>query len=169
MLERNQDVDQYIRHAAVLALARIGKEEAIVAMQNSANKSLRLASVLILRRMASPKVAKSLQDSDEYIATEAARAINDDESIVDALPALAASLANPAWKGEPLLRRAINACLRVGTAKEIDLLIQFAERSDISDAIRAEAIATLGSWANPSVMDRVDGRHRGPLKEIQPM
>ena len=164
LLERNQDIDQYIRHAAVLALARIGKEEAIVAMQNSANKSLRLASVLILRRMASPKVAKSLQDSDEFIATEAARAINDDESIVDALPALAASLANPAWKGEPLLRRAINACLRVGTAKEIDLLIQFAERSDISDAIRAEAIATLGSWANPSVMDRVDGRHRGALK-----
>jgi len=164
LLERNQDVDQYIRHAAVLALARIGKEEPIVAMQNSANKSLRLASVLILRRMASPKVAKSLQDSDEYIATEAARAINDDESIVEALPALAASLANPAWKGEPLLRRAINACLRVGTAKEIDLLIQFAERSDISDAIRAEAIATLGSWSNPSVMDRVDGRHRGELK-----
>ena len=164
LLERNQDVDQYIRHAAVLALARIGKEEAIVAMQNSANKSLRLASVLILRRMASPKVARSLLDSDEFIATEAARAINDDESIVDALPALAASLANPAWKGEPLLRRAINACLRVGTAKEIDLLIQFAERSDISDAIRAEAIATLGSWANPSVMDRVDGRHRGVLK-----
>jgi len=164
LLERNQDVDQYIRHAAVLALSRIGKEEAIVAMQNSANKSLRLASVLVLRRMASPKVAKSLQDSDEFIATEAARAINDDESIVDALPALAASLANPAWKGEPLLRRAINACLRVGTAKEIDLLIQFAERSDISDVIRAEAIATLGSWANPSLMDRVDGRHRGVLK-----
>ena len=164
ILERNQDVDQYIRHAAVLALARIGKEDALLAMQNSANKSLRLASVLVLRRMASPKVAKSLQDSDEYIATEAARAINDDESILDALPALAASLANPAWKGEPLLRRAINACLRVGTAKEIDLLIQFAERSDISDAIRAEAIATLGSWANPSVMDRVDGRHRGELK-----
>ena len=164
LLERNQDVDQYIRHAAVLALARIGKEEAVIAMQNSANKSLRLASVLILRRMASPKVAKSLQDSDEYIATEAARAINDDESIVAALPALAASLANPAWKGEPLLRRAINACLRVGTAKEIDLLIQFAERTDISDVIRAEAIATLGSWANPSLMDRVDGRHRGELK-----
>jgi hypothetical protein len=29
--------------------------------------------------------------------------------------------------------------------------------------LRAEAIATLGSWANPSVMDRVDGRHRGVL------
>jgi putative heme-binding domain-containing protein len=51
----------------------------------------------------------------------------------------------------------------VGTAKEIDLLVQFSERADISDAIRAEAIATLGSWANPSVMDRVDGRHRGKL------
>ncbi len=163
LLERNQDQDLYIRHAAVLALSRIGKEEPIVALQKSSNRSLRIASVLVLRRLASPRVTNSLQDADEYIATEAARAINDDESIPEALPALAASLHNPAWKGEALLRRAINACLRVGTAKEIDLLVQFSERSDISDVIRAEAIATLGSWANPSVMDRVDGRHRGPL------
>jgi hypothetical protein len=37
------------------------------------------------------------------------------------------------------------------------------ERTGISEDVRAEAIATLGSWANPSVMDRVDGRHRGAL------
>ena len=163
MLERNQDEDVYLRHAAVLALSRIGREEPIVALQTSENRSLRIASVLILRRLASPKVAKSLGDTDEYIATEAARAINDDESIVEALPALAASLSNPTWTSEALLRRAINACLRVGTAKEIDLLIKFAQRDDISDVIRAEAIATLGSWTSPSVMDRVDGRHRGIL------
>jgi putative heme-binding domain-containing protein len=163
LIERNQDQDLYLRHAAVLALSRIGKEEPILALQKSSNRSLRIASVLVLRRLASPRVANSLQDADEYIATEAARAINDDESIPAALPALAASLTNPNWKGEALLRRAINACLRVGTAKEIDLLVQFSERSDISDVVRAEAIATLGSWANPSVMDRVDGRHRGKL------
>jgi putative heme-binding domain-containing protein len=67
-------------------------------------------------------------------------------------------------KDDVIIRRAINACLRVGTAKEIDLLIAYAERTGISEALRAEAIATLGSWANPSVMDRVDGRHRGVLE-----
>jgi putative heme-binding domain-containing protein len=34
----------------------------------------------------------------------------------------------------------------------------------ISEALRTEAIATLSSWVNPSVMDRVDGRHRGVLE-----
>ncbi|MFM6948236.1 MAG: HEAT repeat domain-containing protein [Aquirufa sp.] len=163
LIENNNDQDIYIRHAAVLALARIGKEEPIVALSTSNNKALKTAAVLVLRRLASPRIAIFLKDSDEYIATEAARAINDDESIVDALPALAECLSNSQFKSEALIRRAINACLRVGTPKEIDLLIQFAERADISDIIRAEAIATLGSWANPSLMDRVDGRYRGKL------
>ena len=163
LIDANNDQDIYLRHAAVLALTRIGKEEAIASLSNSPSKALRTAAVLVLRRMASPKIAVFLNDSDEYIATEAARAINDDESIVPALPALAQTLSNQKFSSEALLRRAINACLRVGTSKEIDLLIQFAERSDISDVIRAEAIATLGSWADPSVMDRVDGRYRGKL------
>ncbi|RXK52381.1 HEAT repeat domain-containing protein [Aquirufa rosea] len=164
VLEKNNDEDHYIRHAAVLALSRIGKEEPIVALAKSNHTALKTAAVLVLRRLSSPQLALFLQDSDEYIATEAARAINDDESVPAALPALAAALNNKAWKGEPLLRRAINACLRVGGTQEIDALIQFSERNDNSDVIRAEAIATLGSWANPSVLDRVDGRHRGVLQ-----
>lgn len=164
LLEVNNDQDIYLRHASVLALARIGKEDAVLALSKSTNKALRTAAVLVLRRLASPKIVAFLNDSDEYIVTEAARAINDDESIMEALPALANTLSNSQFKSEALLRRAINACLRVGTQKEIDLLIQFAERPEISDVIRAEAIATLGSWADPSVLDRVDGRYRGKLE-----
>ncbi|WP_238944368.1 HEAT repeat domain-containing protein [Sandaracinomonas limnophila] len=164
VIEQNADKDLYIRHAAVLALSRIGKTEPIVALKSSTNRSLRIAAVLVLRRLKSPQVAEFLNDSDEYIVTEAARAINDDESIPDALPALAAVLGNERFSSEPLIRRAINACLRVGGTKEISLLINYSERKGITDVLRAEAIATLGSWANPSVMDRVDGRHRGPLE-----
>jgi putative heme-binding domain-containing protein len=162
-IEKNADKDIYIRHAAVLALSRIGKAEPMLALQQSPNRSLRIAAVLVLRRLAHPGVQAFLADSDEYIVAEAARAINDDESIPAALPALAATLGNPRFSSEVIIRRAINACLRVGTAKEIDLLIAYSERTGISEGLRAEAIATLGSWANPSVMDRVDGRHRGPL------
>ncbi len=162
-IETNADKDVYIRHAAVLALSRIGKAEPILALQQSPNRSLRIAAVLVLRRLAHPGIQTFLRDSDEYIVAEAARAINDDESISAALPALAASLADTRLSDPVIIRRAINACLRVGTAKEIDLLIAYSERTGISEALRAEAIATLGSWANPSVMDRVDGRHRGPL------
>lgn len=163
LVETNADKDIYLRHAAVLALSRIGKVEPMLALQNSPNRSLRIAAVLVLRRLAHPGIQVFLQDSDEYIVAEAARAINDDESIPEALPALAASLSNTRLKDEVIIRRAINACLRVGTAKEIDLLIAYAERTGIPEVLRAEAIATLGSWANPSVMDRVDGRHRGVL------
>jgi HEAT repeat protein len=164
LIETNADKDLYLRHAAVLALIRIGQAEPMLALQNSPNRSLRIAAVLVLRRLAHPGIAGFLQDSDEYIVAEAARAINDDESIPAALPALAATLADSRFTSEVIIRRAINACLRVGSAKEIDLLIAYSERTGIPEALRAEAIATLGSWANPSVMDRVDGRHRGALE-----
>lgn len=163
LLEQNKDSDVYIRHAAVLALSRIGQVEPMAALATSTNRSLRIAAILVLRRLASPEVARFLTDSDMYIVAEAARAIHDDLSIPAALPALAATLGNTSITSEVIIRRAINACLRVGTAKEIDLLIAYVQRNDISDAMRAEAIATMGTWGDPSVLDRVDGRHRGKL------
>ena len=94
----------------------------------------------------------------------AALAFNDDVAIPAAVPALAATLKDKRFTAEPLLRRAINAAMRVGTATELDLLIAFANRSDITDIIKAEALATIGSWGNPSLTDRVDGRYRGKLE-----
>jgi len=164
MLEKNNDEDVYLRHAGVLALTRIGQEAPMTELVNSPSRALRIAAVLVLRRLQSEKVALFLQDKDEYIATEAARAINDDLSIEKALPALAATLSEKRFSSEALLRRGINACLRVGTEKEMDILISFAKRTDIPAAIRAEALATLGVWANPSVLDRVDGRLRGKIE-----
>ncbi len=164
LIEQNNDQDVYLRHAAVLALSRIGKVEPIAALATSPNRSLRIAAVLVLRRLKNPAVAQFLQDSDEYIVAEAARAIHDDESIPTALPALAQTLSVKKWTSEVIIRRAINACLRVGTPKEIDLLVAYIQRQDIPDAMRAEGIATLGTWGDPSVLDRVDGRHRGHLE-----
>lgn len=164
MLKVNNDEDLYIRHAGVLALSRIGKVEPMVALANNSSKALRTAAVLVLRRLKSDKIALFLNDSDEYIVTEAARAINDDLSIPATLPALATTLKDKRFTNEPLLRRAINAALRVGGEKELDELIAFSTRTDIKDNIKAEALATLGSWANPSVLDRVDGRFRGEIK-----
>ena len=164
MIEKNNDEDVYLRHAAVLALSRIGKEEPLAALVNNPNDALRIAAVLVLRRMQSEKVALFLNDKNELIATDAARAINDDLSIPGALPALAAVLNEKRFKSEALLRRAINACLRVGSEKELDILVSFAKRADIAPGVRAEALATIGTWANPSVMDRVDGRYRGKIE-----
>ncbi len=164
MIEANNDVDVYLRHAAVLALSRIGKTEAIVALADNPNRGLRIAAVLVLRRLQDAQVALFLNDEDEYLVTEAARAINDDWSIEKALPALANTLTVEKFTSEPLLRRAINAALRVGGEKELESLIKFAKRKDVSGVLRGEALATIGTWAKPSVLDRVDGRYRGKIE-----
>lgn len=164
MLVDNADADVYLRHAAVLALSRLGNVDALAKLSTNPSRAARIGGVLALRRLKSPEVKIYLQDQDEYIVTEAARAINDDESIAGALPELADMVNQTKFKSEPLLRRAINACLRVGEAKQLDMLMAFAKRTDISNALRAEAMSTIGTWANPSVLDRVDGRYRGEFK-----
>ncbi len=167
MLEANNDQDLYLRHAGVLALARIGQEEPVTALVGHDLRAMRIAAVMVLRRMASDKVAMFLQDADEYIVAEAARAINDDWSITAGLPGLASLLGETRFSSEPLLRRAINANLRVGGEKALEVLIDFANRKEAPEAMRAEALATLATWANPSVLDRVDGRYRGPMERDQ--
>ncbi|MDJ1486257.1 HEAT repeat domain-containing protein [Cytophagaceae bacterium YF14B1] len=164
MIEQNNDEDVYLRHVGVLALSRIGDVESVINLKSNSSKALRLAAVLILRKWRNPEIASFLKEDDEYLVTEVSRAINDDLSIADALPALAQMVQQTKFTYEPLLRRAINACLRVGGEKELDMLIAFAGRTDVSDDLRAEALSVIGTWANPSVLDRVDGRYRGELK-----
>lgn len=163
-IQQNNDEDLYLRHAGVLALSRIGDEAPIAALASNDNKALRTAAVLVLRRMKSDKVAMFLKDQEEGIVTDAARAINDDVSIPGALPALAEVLNDTRFKSEPLLRRGINACLRVGGEKELDILMNFAMRTDVAPVVRSEALASLGTWSNPSVLDRVDGWYRGKVE-----
>ena len=163
MILVNNDADLYLRHAAVLALSRIGDTKPILDLANHEDRSLRIAAVLVLRQLQHPEISKFLFDDDEYIVTETARAINDDWSIEKALPALAATLNEEKFSSEPLLRRAINAALRVGTEKELEYLINFAKRESVSDVLRGEGLAALGTWSKPSVLDRVDGRYRGEI------
>jgi putative membrane-bound dehydrogenase-like protein len=169
-LAANQDKDLYIRHAAVLALSRIGDAEPMVALAGNEDRSLRIAAVLVLRKLADPRIALFLHDPDEYIVTEAARAINDDWSIEAALPELAAILKEDRFSAEPLLRRAINAAFRVGGNPELELLLNYAKDPAKPAAMRGEALATIGSWAAPSVLDRVDGRFRGEVsRDVEPV
>lgn len=170
VLRENNDEDAYLRHAASLALARINKKEPIIALANDPSPAVRLGAVLALRRMADPGIKAFLADSDDYIVTEAARAINDDFSIEGALPALGDLLVTTSSQNEPLIRRAINANLRIGTQQALDNLKAYVSKPGIDSELKAEAIATIGSWASPSVLDRVDGRNRGEIsRELGPV
>lgn len=161
MLERNNDQDLYLRHAAVLALARIGQTEKVIALKDHNSKALRTAAVLVLRQLSHAALAEFLQDSDEYIVTETARAIHDDWSVEAALPALAALLDKTNSESEPLVRRLLSACQRLGGEEQLDMVLRYAQSNNIPKALKAEALAVIGTWANPSVLDRVDGRFRG--------
>ncbi|MAJ50250.1 MAG: heme-binding protein [Flammeovirgaceae bacterium] len=164
LLAENNDEDVYLRHAAVLALSRIGLQSPVLDLRNSQDRSLRIAAVLVLRRWSHPDLRYFLTDEDEFIVLEAARAINDDWSVLEALPDLASLLNNTQLKSEALGRRAINAASRLGTPETLAWLIKFAQSDDISLALKVEAIDALSHWAEPSLLDRVDGRYRGPQK-----
>ena len=124
---------------------------------------MRIAAVVALRRMKDPSVARFLADQDEYIVTEAARAINDDGGIEGALPPLAAALDGKVTN-EPFVRRAINANLRVGTAEAARRVAAYAGGTGATDEMRVEAVAVLGVWPKPSILDRVDGYSHGPVQ-----
>lgn len=162
MLEENDDRDAYLRHAGALALARIGDPEPLVALASHPSNAVRIAAVVALRRMEHPGISRFLQDEDEFIVTEAARAINDDGGITAALPELAALLTSPRYENEALVRRAISANLRVGTPDAAARLAEYAANGSAPAEMRAEAIAALGVWPEPSVLDRVDGYYLGP-------
>jgi putative membrane-bound dehydrogenase-like protein len=160
-VRQNNDQDLWLRHAGMVALGRIGSTEPLVALHKDPSLAVRTAAVVALRRMKDPGVAIFLNDPDEYIVTEAARAINDDTNITEALPALALVLKEARWSKEPLIRRAINANVEVGEEDNWKLLLRYAQNPKAAADMRAEALAALSNWSSPAVFDRVDGRYRG--------
>ena len=163
MLEENDNEDVYLRHAGSLALARIGNATPVLALKDHPSKAVRTAAVIALRQMAHPGVADFLTDSEGFVVAEAARAINDDLSIPDALPVLADILNTTKFGMEPIIRRSINANLRVGSNQSMNNLITFINNPQVSTPMKIEALEALGTWAKPSVLDRVDGRYRGVI------
>jgi quinoprotein glucose dehydrogenase len=157
MLAGNDDRDANLRHAGSLALARIGDASQIAALSRHGSRAVRIGAIVALRRMRHPDVAQFLTDHDERVVTEAARAINDDGGIEAARPALARLLEDRRFSGDPLLRRAINANLRLGTSEALTRLTTFAADPTRPAGMRAEAAAGLAVWSSPSAFDRVDG------------
>ncbi len=164
MLAANDDKDALLRHAGSLALSRIGDAAALGALSSHPSRGARIAAIVALRRLHSPEVARFVTDSDDAIVLEAARAINDDGSIEAALPALARLLGDTRPGGEPLVRRAISANLKIGSAEALSRVAAFAGDATAPQAMRVEATASMGVWTDPSPMDRVDGIYLGQAK-----
>ncbi len=158
-----------LRTAAIVGLAGSARTEDLVTRAKDPSLDVRLASVVALRRQASPAVASFLHDAHPWVVAEAARAIHDDTAIPAALPALAGLLASD-LTDEPTLRRALNANLRLGTAEAAARLADFALASAAPSAMRREALESLLVWNEPPRLDRVDGWARTytpqPIRDV---
>ncbi|HEX8310601.1 MAG TPA: HEAT repeat domain-containing protein, partial [Chthoniobacteraceae bacterium] len=162
MLRTNQDKDQNVRHAAVMALARTGDITALTAAAADTDRSVRLGALLALARLDRPEVAQFLADKDPLLVKEAARLIND-VPIAAALPQLAARLDQPLADTQFMLR-VINANFRAGTPEAAQRLAKFAATAEAAELLRVEALKALASWAKPFPRDRVAGVYR-PLPD----
>ena len=163
LLAANNDEDAFLRHGASFALSQIGQVAPLAALSTHPSKAVRMGAVIALRRLASPELAKFLADAEEDIVTEAARAIHDDLSVPAAMPKLAALLATTPFSNEPLIRRVISANQRLGKEENLNYVLGYLAKPGVSEALKKESLATLGTWASPSVLDRVDGRYRGEV------
>jgi putative heme-binding domain-containing protein len=163
LLASNNDEDAFLRHGASYALSQIGQAAPLAALSSHPSKAVRMGAVIALRRLASPELAKFLADAEEDIVTEVARAIHDDLSVPAAMPKLAALLATTPFTNEPLIRRVISANQRLGKDENLNYVLGYLAKPGVSEALKKESLATLGTWASPSVLDRVDGRYRGEV------
>jgi quinoprotein glucose dehydrogenase len=149
--------ETYLRHAITKGLAGAASADELAKLSAHKKEAVRVCAVVALRRQASPAVAVFLSDKSQVVIDEAARAIHDDWSISDAMPALAEKLGG---SSEPFVRRAISANLRLGSPAHVGRVTAYALRSDAPLPMRLEALDALKDWSEPPLLDRVDGRRR---------
>ncbi len=116
LLRTNNDVDAYLRQAAIVGLTNLVTPEKLPDIASKLHRddsaAVRLGVVLTCRRQKSPAIALYLDDANPTIVEEAARAIND-ERIEAAYPALAKLADRPAT--DPVAYRALDAAFKIGT------------------------------------------------------
>jgi quinoprotein glucose dehydrogenase len=149
MLRGNADQDAWLRHAGVMGLVGSGDVAAIAARSGDASVSVRLASLLALRRLQREEIAVYLEDQDPALVFEAVRAINDapvNAAMAKLAGMLKKKLPDKAWS------RAINAAYRLGEGALLGPLVL---RKDVPEAAVVEALRALRDWENPSGRDRI--------------
>ena len=164
--------DPIVFWSAAHALDSLGSNQALEDAMKDSSESVRLAAVVALRNRADSRVRALLNDVSPAVVLEAARAIHD-VPIAAAMPDLAAwpaerasQLAAPwpthlnftaaEWKIW-MLRRVVDAQLRVGTPEMTASLGALATRTNTPEMARVEAMEALGNWANPPRRDRIVG------------
>ena len=141
MLAENDDRDRWLRHAGVVALARLEARSAVEELIASPAPSLRRAATLVMRRWSDPNLERLLFDEEPTIRTEAARAIHD-LPVPEAMPALASLAATYSDTGAQIDRteieviREIRRCDSSRDGRDLATLEDFDRAADSVDRIR---------------------------------
>lgn len=163
LLQENADQDPFLRHAASLALARLGDVNALVQAASHPSRAVRLGACLALRRLERPEVERFLSDADPAITLEAARAIHD-VPIPGAISSLATMRPRSTAAGVdwdiPLWRRVVQSKVRLGGAVQAQALVSIATNRSVPVLIRTAALEGLGSWSQPPARDPIVGLWR---------
>lgn len=160
LLAELEDQDPHLRHGIVYALSKLASPGQLGELSTHPSTYVRLGAIVALREQKAPVVQRFLSDPEALVLAEAARAINDDQGIPEALPALAEAIKRTDINNEAFIRRAINANLRQADAASTQRLAEFIKNPQVAMSLRQDAIWALGYWAAPPVLDRVEGRYR---------
>lgn len=174
VLEQNAGVDRVLADAAAFGLSRLGDPSLLATMSKDRGRHARLGAVVALRKIGSREAADAaaffLRDADPGVAVEAARAVYDTLPAFDAPPqdhvaalrsltALAMLIDSPPMPDratEPLLRRAIEANVRLGDAASASRLVALAACA-VPDEFRLLALGRVLTWDRPLAREGVWG------------
>ena len=182
LLRSTERRDPVVFWTAAHALDSLGSNQALEEAMRDSSESVRLAAAVALRNRADERIRTLLNDPSPAVVLEAARAIHD-VPISAAMPDLAGWSPERAlqlaarWSTHLnftaaewttwMLRRVVDARLRVGTPDLASTLGALATRTNAPEGVRIEAVEALGNWANPQRRDRIVGLIR-PLPSRDP-
>ena len=172
MIKFNGNNDPVLRHAGVMALVGITTAQKIAELSRHESEAVRHAAVIALRRMGSPKVISFLGDTSLKVSNDAIRAIHDTQ-IEMARPVLAALLDDQSI-GTPqrpvsrmILRRLIHTAYRIPNEQNLLRVIKAAVNPLFPIEEQKVAMRLLSIWENPPVVDQSLGYH-SPLSPRDP-
>ena len=159
--KRNQgkDFEVTIRHSLLSALDRMAGDAQLSAFVKSEEVEQRLLCVLLLRRRASPELARFLDDQNEAVRKEAILAIYD-TAAMDGPAGQTLLAVDP--KGLPTYHQArlVGACFRIGSIESAVRLGEFVSDATLDKETRIFALKALMRWSVPLDTDPVLGHYR---------
>ena len=162
MVRENADQDQYLRHAAVMALSLNNDKDLLGLGLTDPSQHVRLVTLLAMARTNDPRISGFLKDQAPQLVTEAAWNITHGTS--KAAQADLAKLVGQDGLAEPVELQTLNAAFRTGGDEPAAAIAAFAAQSTKSEELRIEALTQLSLWAQPPKRDRVLGTFR-PLPQ----